>query len=97
MDDKTLRHLQHIGVDLCALSVEAASVIWLRCHRIAGGGPEGAREASLMVTEKVAVHQELLAGLLAGRLGKTPLAVTARMTRRMLKGVRDNRRRLSRG
>jgi hypothetical protein len=97
MDDKTLRQLQDIGTDLCALWVEAASVIWLRSHLIAGGGAQGAKEAKLMVSEKVAVHQELVAGLLAGRLGKTPLAVTARMTRRMLKGVRANRQRLSRG
>jgi hypothetical protein len=96
MDDRTLRQLQTLGHDLCALSLEAASVVWLRTQRIAGGGPGAAEEASLMVTEKIAAQQELFAALLAGRLGRTPLAITTAVTRRMLKGVRANRRRLAR-
>ena len=96
MDDKTFRQLQAIGSDVCSLWMEAASVVWLRTQRIAGGGSEATCEASLMVTEKISAQQEMLTALLTGRLGKTPLAITAAMTRHVLKGVRANRRRLSR-
>lgn len=92
-----MRQLQALGGDLCALWLEAAAVVSLRSWRLASGGPEAAKEASLMVNEKLAAQQELAARLAAGRLGKSPLAVTAGMTRYVLRGVRANRRRLSRG
>jgi hypothetical protein len=97
MDEGTLRQLQALGGDLCALWAEAGAVIWLRSLRIAAGGEPAAREAYLMVCEKVAAQQALLAKLASGQLGKTPLAVSAEMTRYVLKGVRANRRRLLRG
>jgi hypothetical protein len=97
MDDGTLRQLQALSGDLCALWGEAVAVVWLRSLRLAKGGPEGFAEAQLMVSEKLAAGEELLARLAAGRLGSTPLAATAGMTRYILKGVRANRRRLSRG
>lgn len=97
MDKRTMRQLQMLGGDYCALWGEAAAVVWLRSRRLAGGGPEALAEAELMVSEKVAAQQELLQRLAQGRLGKTPLAVTATATRYLLKGVRANRRRLSRG
>lgn len=89
--------MKMLGGDLVALWGEAASVVWLRTQRIAQGGPEGMAEASLMVTEKIAAQQDLLVKLTAGELGKTPLAVAANATRYVLKGVRANRKRLSRG
>ncbi|MBW8753355.1 MAG: hypothetical protein JF595_04280 [Sphingomonadales bacterium] len=97
MDEKTLRQLQLIGGDLCALWAEAAAVVWLRSKKLAEGGPGGLAEAGLMFTEKFAASQDLLAQLAAGKLGKHPLAVTAKTTRYYLTGVRANRRRLSRG
>ena len=97
MDQKTLRQLQTIGGDVCALWSEAASVVWLRSKKIAEGGPEAMAEAGLMVSEKVAANQELLGKLVSGKLGKDPLAVAAKTTRYFLDGVRANRRRLSRG
>lgn len=97
MDEKTLRQLQMLGSDLCALWTEAASVVWLRSKKLAEGGPEGMAEVGLMVGEKIAANQELLVRLAAGQLGKNPLAVTAKATRYYLTGVRANRRRLSRG
>jgi hypothetical protein len=97
MDQKTLRQLQTIGGDLCALWTEATSVVWLRSKKLAEGGPEAMAEAGLMVSEKFAANQELLGNLFSGKLGKDPLAVTAKATRYYLTGVRANRRRLSRG
>jgi hypothetical protein len=97
MDEKTLRQLQMLGGDLCALWAEAAAVVWLRSKKLAEGGPGAMAEAELMVTEKIASNQELLARLASGKLGKTPLAVTAKTARYYLTGVRANRRRLSRG
>lgn len=96
MDDKTLRQLQTLSSDLCALWTEAAAVVWLRSLKLAKGGSEGLAEAQLMVSEKFAAQQELIARLGAGKLGKTPLSVSAGVTRYVLKGVRANRRRLSR-
>lgn len=95
MNDRTLRQLRMLGGDLCALWAEAASVVWLRSQRLAQGGPGAAAEAGLMVSEKIAAQQDLLVRLASGRLGKTPVAMTANATRYMLKGVRANRRRLS--
>ena len=97
MDQKTLHQLQTIGSDICALWSEAASVVWLRSKKLAEGGPEAMAEAGLMVSEKLAANQELLGKLVSGKLGKDPLAVTAKATRYFLDGVRANRRRLSRG
>jgi hypothetical protein len=97
MDKQTLRQLQMLGGDYFALWGEAAAVVWLRSRRLLGGGPEALAEAELMVSEKVAAQQELAWRLAGGKLGKTPLAVTATATRYMLNGVRANRRRLSRG
>lgn len=96
MNERTLRQVQRVGSDLCVLWVEAAWVVWLRAQALARGGPEAAAEARLMVGEKVAAQQELVGKLAAGELGATPLAVTANVTRHVLKGVRANRRRLSR-
>lgn len=95
MKERTLRQLRMLGSDWVALWGEAASVIWLRTAKIAQGGPEALAEAQLMVGEKIAAQQDLAQKLMAGKLGKTPLAVTANATRYMLDGVRANRRRLS--
>jgi len=97
MDDRTLRQLQALGGDVCALWAEAAAVVCLRSLKLVKGGPEGLAEAQLMISEKFAAQQELMARLTAGKLGRTPLAVSAGITRYVLKGVRANRRRLSRG
>jgi hypothetical protein len=96
MDKRTLRQMQMIGSDYFALCGEAAAVVWLRSRRLLGGGPEALAEAELMVSEKIAAQQELALRLAGGKLGTNPLAVTASATRYMLKGVRANRRRLSR-
>lgn len=96
MTDTEWKQLQKLGGDLCALWTEAASVVWLRSKKLAQGGPDAMAEAGLMVTEKIAAHQELIGKLYAGKLGKSPIAVGAKATRFYLTGVRANRRRLSR-
>jgi hypothetical protein len=97
MDDKTLRQLQALSGDLCDLWAEAAAVVWLRSLKLAKGGPDGFAEAKLMIGEKCKAQKDLIGRLNAGKLGATPLAVSAGVTRYLLKGVRANRRRLSRG
>jgi hypothetical protein len=96
MDEGTFRQLQTLCGDLRALWAEAASVVWLRSLKLARGGPDAVDEAALLIGEKLAAQQELLAKLATGRLGTTPLAVSAHVTRYLLQGVRANRRRLSR-
>jgi hypothetical protein len=96
MDDRTLRQLQALSCDICALWEDAAAVVWLRSLKLARGGQEGLAEAQLMVREKLTAQQDLIARLGAGKLGRTPLAVTGGVTRYVLKRVRANRRRLSR-
>jgi hypothetical protein len=95
MDDTTLRQLQALGGDLCALWAEAAAVVWLRSLKLARGGPAASAEAALLVREKYAAQLELLSRFGAGQLGASPLAVSGEVTRYLLKGVRANRRRLS--
>jgi hypothetical protein len=93
VDDRALRQL---GGDLCALWVEGTAVLWLRSLTLMRGGPAAVAEAELMVSEKIAAQQDLLARLALGKLGSTPLAATAGVTRYVLNGVRANRRRLLR-
>jgi hypothetical protein len=97
MDRRTLRDIGMLGGDLVALWAEAASVVCLRSMKLAKGGPKARVEAGLMVREKIAAHRELVALLHAGKLGNNPLAASAEVTRYLLRGVRANRRRLSRG
>lgn len=97
MDEKTSHQLFALGGNLCALWAEGASVIWLRSTKLAKGGPGALTEAGLMVSEKIAAQQELMGQLAAGKLGANPLAVTTNAARYYLKGVRANRKRLSRG
>jgi hypothetical protein len=52
MDDRTLRQLQALGGDVCALWAEAAAVVCLRSLKLVKGGPEGLAEAQLMISEK---------------------------------------------
>jgi hypothetical protein len=96
VDNGTMWQLQALGGDLCALWRESVAVVWLRSSKLAAGGPAAIGETALMIGEKLAAQQDIAARLITGRLGRTPLAVTAGFTRYMLDGVRANRRRLSR-
>lgn len=83
-----------IALDGWLLGIEASMVIGLRVTRIACGGPEGCREARLMVSEKIDSGMHMSGALLSGRLGATPKAVLGNAVAHYLDGVRANRRRL---
>ena len=70
------------------LAAESQHVMWLRCMRLAAGGPTASAEAQRMVTEKLA-----LAGPVALRIlmGDSP----DKAVKRYRSAVRANRRRLS--
>ena len=73
---------------LTALAAEAQQVIWLRCLKLAAGGPRASAEAKRMGTEKIDVAARAVAGLMRG---DTP----ARTLQLYQAKVRANRRRLS--
>ena len=84
------------GFDMWMLGAEAASVMALRTARIAAGGPAGAAEAELMVTEKVRAAIELQTRLLTAALGHTPLSGTRGALKHYRRKVAANSKRLTR-
>ncbi len=83
------------GWDWWMLGAEAATVMTMRTIRIAAGGPVGAREAELMVTEKALAAIELQTRFLTGAIGSSPLAATQASVSHYRRKVAANRRRLS--
>jgi hypothetical protein len=75
--------------DLGLLAAESQEVIWLRCLKLAAGGPEASAEAFRMVAEKVTVAAQAGVGVLTGD-------TSAGTVQRYRTKVRANRRRLSR-
>jgi hypothetical protein len=84
-----------VGFDSMMLAWNASAVIGLRMAKIAAGGADGAREAELMVSEKLIAATELQTAMLTGRLGTTPLSGTQAIVKRYGAKVRANRQRLS--
>ncbi len=80
----------------CRFARDAASVVWLRSLRFAGGGKLAGRELALTVAEKCCGHAAWAKALASGRLGRSPKAITAGTIAYYGLWVRDNRRRLSR-
>lgn len=76
-------------VEMAMLGFEAQQAIWLRGMKFAAGRPSANREASLMVTEKVAAAQM---AVMKAATGSGPVAITRGYRRK----VRANIRRLSR-
>jgi hypothetical protein len=74
---------------LVSLAAESQHVIWLRCLKLARGGPRASAEARRMSTEKLAVAARAAAALMSGG---TP----AHALQLYRASVRANRRRLSR-
>ena len=70
------------------LAAESQQVMWLRCMRLAAGGPKASAEAMRMVSEKLALAGPAATGILMGN--------SAKVVKRYRKKVRANRRRLSR-
>lgn len=79
------------GMDAWSLGLEASTVVALRTARLAAGGAEAAREAELMVAEKIRAAAELQLAL----VGATPLGGTQKALRHYRGKVAANRRRLT--
>jgi hypothetical protein len=93
---KTKRGLAvHLSKSLPTFCGDAATVILLRLARIFGGGRTGMAEAELMVTEKVAALLHVQAALWSGAYGSTPGSIIEGVAAHYARGVRANRRRLS--
>jgi hypothetical protein len=79
------------------LGLDAQNVIFLRMMRISAGGVRGRREASRMISEKIAAGMEAQATAASGVIaGRNDVAVASRVVRVVQKRVRANKRRLSR-
>lgn len=72
-------------VEMTMLALEAQQAIWLRSTKIAGGGLAGAREAKLMVTEKVWAAQRAVRQAAAGA---GPVGITRGYRRKVRANVR---------
>jgi hypothetical protein len=77
------------------LGWEAQNVVALRFVRLAGGGA-GAKEAQLMVTDKLAALTEAQLAAVANVLTGDALKIADKILRVFRKRVRANKRRLSR-
>jgi hypothetical protein len=75
--------------DVAMLAAEAQQVIWLRCLKLAAGGPQARAEAQRMVAEKPAAAMQAAVGLMMGD-------TSAKTVKRYRNKVRANRRRLAR-
>jgi hypothetical protein len=76
------------------LTLEASVVLPLRIARLAGGGESGAREARLMVEEKVEAFGVAWTALGSGEFGASAGEIANGTMRHYLAYVRANRRRL---
>ena len=83
-----------ISMDAWALAAESNMVIAMRMGSLALGGPNAAREAERMVTEKVAANMALGCDLMRGKLGSSPEAIVSGSIAHYSKTVVANRRRL---
>lgn len=84
------------GMDAWSLGAEASMVIGMRMAKVAAGGPAAAKEADLMVSEKLHAAWELQTQLLTAPFGMTPLGATRKTLSHYRRKVGANRRRLSR-
>lgn len=96
MDGKTYAAWMTAGMDAWMLAAEAASVVALRCARMAAGGAAAQVEAELMVTEKIRAAAEVQARLMTGAFGLTPLGMVQGATKHYRRKVAANNRRLTR-
>lgn len=94
MSQKDLAAWTRASFDFWMLGAEAASVMSLRMIRLATGGSAGAKEAELMLAEKVQAAVELQTRFMTGAVGMTPLGVTQGVLKHYRKKVAANSRRL---
>jgi hypothetical protein len=84
-----------IGIDACMLAAESNMVIAMRMGQMALGGPEAAKEAGRMVSEKVAANMALGLDIATGKHGNSPESVVSGSIAHYAKSVKANRRRLT--
>lgn len=77
-----------------ALWLDSSIVAFIRLARISSGADAHGREASLMVTEKVAAFVEVM-GLIGREMGTNPAEVSRKVIKLYAGKVAANRRRLS--
>jgi hypothetical protein len=83
-----------ISMDAWALAAESNMVIAARLGSLALGGPNAAREAERMVSEKVAANMVLGVDLMTGKHGLSPESVMSGSIAHYSKSVTANRKRL---
>ena len=86
-----------IGMDAWALAAESNMVIAMRMGTMAMGGPAAAaaKEAELMVSEKIAASLALGFDLATGKHGIGPEAMMSGSIKHYSRSVRANQRRLA--
>ena len=70
-----------IWINATLLAAESQQVVWLRCLKMAAGGPAAASEAQLMVTEKVGEALASCASMVAGGSADSVLVGYRRVVR----------------
>lgn len=83
-----------ISMDAWALAAESNMVSAARLGSLALGGPNAAREAERMVSEKVAANMALGVDLMTGKHGLSPESVMSGSIAHYSKSVTANRKRL---
>ncbi len=84
-----------VGIDAWALAAESNMVIAMRMGALAMGGPNAAKEAERMVSEKVASNIALGFDLATGKHGTGPEAMMSGSIKHYSRSVKANRRRLA--
>jgi hypothetical protein len=84
-----------IGMETMRLSVAASEVMMLRSAKIAKGDAAAAREAHLMVDEKITALTQWNMALFTGTAGNTPRSSARKALSHYGRKVRANRRRLN--
>lgn len=96
MNSKAFTAWTRAGLDAWALGADSSAVIALRLAKAVSGNDGDAKEARLMIAEKMQAAWEMQLALLTGRFGATPLAKTQKTIRHYRRKVVANRQRLSR-
>ncbi len=84
-----------LGMDMWMLGAETSSVIALRSLKLAAGGAAAAKEADLMVSEKLAAAMALSQQAMLGQLGTSMPGAGSKMVAGYRRKVRANQRRLT--
>jgi hypothetical protein len=84
-----------LGLQTAKLAMEAQQVVTLRMARLAAGGPNAYREATRMVTEKVAAFGAAQSVILGGASGNKNGQSSKRVLALYRRRVAANKRRLS--